>query len=408
MNKGVTVLIVATLISLACGTSPYTVRGEWNPTPQELRGVVLDGELSEGCKSLLLPNTFQDFELVGTWVSRYTSTDVLILREDHTYKQIYDDPITGNYFESGWQTWWVEHRESGMLYLHMQGMHKCGEFPLELCQLEEGGGGDENWWTDLCEGRLIQMRGEVILQVLSESPPPAPPSVLLHHLTDDPDSEGNVFEFLPSADLILTDSFESGDLSAWSALITDDETEALQIMPSAALRGKYGMRVSVSGNAASYVRDDTPDQETRYRAAFYLDPSAAVIPEGNTLDVFAGYNISGESVIEVFRIQLQFDRSSGYQVRAQMLKGDSSYASTDWYSINDAEHLIEIDWGNDGYVLLLMNGRLKQSVSYLGNSAQRVDQVRLGKVGGEGTSGQLYFDAFRSGRTGNIWCCEHK
>src|SRR5512143_1091071 len=77
-----------------------------------------------------LPENFKESDLIGTWTASYTlDTDTLVLREDGKYKQIYDNPKADFHFESDWQTWWVEYRDVGYLWLHMEGMRRCDDLP---------------------------------------------------------------------------------------------------------------------------------------------------------------------------------------------------------------------------------------------------------------------------------------
>ena len=136
-----------------------------------------------------LPETFQESDLVGTWQSRYypgVVTDTLILREDGTYRQIYDNERTGEHHTSPWYRWYVEHRPSGGLYLHLGGMRYCLG-TNEVCRRQAGGGGDGPYYEP-CEDRLIwDMGNEVILTVRGseESRLPgtesAPRGILLWH-----------------------------------------------------------------------------------------------------------------------------------------------------------------------------------------------------------------------------------
>lgn len=114
-----------------------------------------------------LPPTFKEADLVGTWVASYSLNDqeILNLREDGTYQQIYDDPDAGQHYESNWQEWWVEHRESGYIRLHLKGMRRAGE--IESIFDREGGGIDPELFTaiDYCENDVIEMPNEIVLVV---------------------------------------------------------------------------------------------------------------------------------------------------------------------------------------------------------------------------------------------------
>lgn len=102
------------------------------------------------------PESFQESDLVGTWVAKYAyGTDTLILKEDGTYKQTYVNPQTGDNYESDWQEWWLEYRESSIPNLHLKRMKPDGisKSPNSL-------------WHDFCEDRAVKVRGEVILLVI--------------------------------------------------------------------------------------------------------------------------------------------------------------------------------------------------------------------------------------------------
>lgn len=125
---------------------------------------------------------------MGTWqIARGADVDtgIIILRENGTYKQIYQK-LSGDRYESPWNRWRVEHRPSGRLYLHLEGMRYC-ILTSEVCEFPEGGGRDRLFY-DACEGRDLKMRGEVILAVVGTegSPHPvlkaAPRGIALMHM----------------------------------------------------------------------------------------------------------------------------------------------------------------------------------------------------------------------------------
>src|SRR6185503_136081 len=71
---------------------------------------------------------------------------------------------------------------------------------------------------------------------------------------------------------IFTDGFESGDMSAWSASATD--LGDLTVDPSAAMHGTtQGLLANVDDINNLFVEDQLPDNENRYRASFWLDPT---------------------------------------------------------------------------------------------------------------------------------------
>jgi len=90
-------------------------------------------------------------------------TDTLILREDGTYQQVYENNLANYYYTGPWNRWYVEYRPSGGLYLHLEWMHYCLNGDA-VCR-GKGGGGYGPYY-DVCEDRSIRDMGdEVILAV---------------------------------------------------------------------------------------------------------------------------------------------------------------------------------------------------------------------------------------------------
>ncbi|MBN1303337.1 MAG: hypothetical protein JXA13_02805 [Anaerolineales bacterium] len=118
-----------------------------------------------------LPSTFKESDLIGSWVANYhlDDKDLLIFKEDGTYKQIYSDPNPSPnesiHYESDWQKWWLEYRDSGYIRLHLKGMRRCDGIEL-FCQREVGGIDPELVWAiDYCEDEIVEMPDEVVLIV---------------------------------------------------------------------------------------------------------------------------------------------------------------------------------------------------------------------------------------------------
>jgi hypothetical protein len=202
MNKRRRVIIslfAGGLVILGCGIGSSTLRGEKDATAQILKVTAVEESKGGKCASIMPPKTFQEADLVGTWGPEYGTNghSILIVKENGTYKQIYNNPITGQHFESDWHKWWVEYRQSGIPNLHLEKMRLCDNVVEDFCQLENGGGGSYPIWIDFCEGRVIEMHDEVVLLVLGIEPDyidRPPRGILLHVLRPDPDTGVNVFE----------------------------------------------------------------------------------------------------------------------------------------------------------------------------------------------------------------------
>lgn len=138
-----------------------------------------------------LPETFEEPDLIGTWRAQYgAATDTITLRNDGTYKQVYVGHTDGYSFETPWNRWWLEHRASGGLYLHLEGMRRC-DFTNALCRQEGRGGGDVTYW-DFCERRAVRMPGEIVVMVtgIPRGGGAAPRGIWLWHMALEPGSGG--------------------------------------------------------------------------------------------------------------------------------------------------------------------------------------------------------------------------
>jgi hypothetical protein len=154
-----------------------------------------------GWKCEPLPTGFDELDLVGTWRSVYYPrliTDTLILREDGTYRQIYDNNRTDRYIETPWNRWYVEYGPEGGAYLHLVGMHYCLSTGDRCAQA--GGGGRP--YYDRCQGRLVSNMGREVILIIEgsegfKSPDPriesVPRGILLWHLRSSAESPDKFF-----------------------------------------------------------------------------------------------------------------------------------------------------------------------------------------------------------------------
>ena len=208
-----------------------------------------------------------------------------------------------------------------------------------------------------------------------------------------------------SSDLIFSDGFESGTLSAWTASATDSGD--LSVNAAAALFGTNGLQAVIDDTNSMYLTDDTPNAEPRYRARFYFDPNSVTMSSGAAHFLFRGF--AGSST-QVIRVEFRFS-SGAYQIRAALINDGSTWSNTSWFTISDAPHSVEFDWqasagpgANNGSVSLWIDGAQLASLGGIDNDTRRVDRVRLGAVAGldAGTSGTYFFDAFESRRQSYI------
>jgi hypothetical protein len=206
-------------------------------------------------------------------------------------------------------------------------------------------------------------------------------------------------------DLIFADGFESGNFSAWTSSTTD--LGDLSVSPAAALVGSQGMQALIDDASTIYVTDDIPNAEPRYRARFYFDPNTITMASGDAHFIFKGFVGASTEVVRV-----EFRNSSGaYQIRAALLDDGTNWLNTNWFTISDASHAIELDWrgataagANNGSLTFWIDGTQQASITGVDNDTRRIDRARLGALTGidAGTSGTYYFDAFESRRQNYI------
>jgi uncharacterized protein YjiK len=247
---------------------------------------------------------------------------------------------------------------------------------------------DNNQNPNENDGRIYEFRA-------AATPPPTPSP------TPSPGPSPTPSPTPSSSDVIFADSFESGNLLAWSARAIDSGD--LSVSPAAALVGGNGMQAVLDDNVAIHVTDDRPVAEPRYRARFYFDPNAIVMTSGDTHFILQGF--MGTSPI-VLRVEFRFSNGA-YQLRAASLDDATTWTNSSWFTITDAAHFVEVDWraataagANNGGITLWIDGIQRASLTTVDNDTRRIDRVRLGAVAGidTGTRGTYYFDAFESRR----------
>jgi hypothetical protein len=204
-----------------------------------------------------------------------------------------------------------------------------------------------------------------------------------------------------SSDLIFADGFESGNLSAWAS--NSPDAGDLGVSGAAALVGSQSLQALIDDNTSIFLTDDRPTAEPRYRARFYFDPNSIMMASGDAYFLFKGFVGTATDVL-----QMEFRNFSGaYQIRAKVLNDSSAFVNTNWFTVSDAPHVIELDWraatavgANNGGLTLWIDGAQQADLANVDNDTWRIDRIRLGAVAGvdTGTRGTIYFDAFESRR----------
>lgn len=219
-------------------------------------------------------------------------------------------------------------------------------------------------------------------------------------------AESTKATFTPSPtafpDLIFSDDFESGDLSAWADSSTNDG--GLSVSSESALFGSYGMQVVISEATQMYVIYDSLIADARYHARFYFDPNSISMADGDYVYILQGYDANTNTII--LRIEIKKIRGD-YQTRLRVLDNSSTWENTPYTILTDAPHRFELDWlagsgvgANDGQATFWVDGVQQVKLSDIANDSYRMKSVRLGLpfMGTTTMSGTIYFDAFESRR----------
>jgi hypothetical protein len=160
----------------------------------------------------------------------------------------------------------------------------------------------------------------------------------------------------------------------------------------------------MTSNSAAYVRDDTPNLETHYRARFYFNPNGILMGKNDQHVIFNAYKNSTNSILTV---QIRRTGTNSYQFRTGLLLDNNKWAYTGWSAIAKTWNSIELDWraataagANNGGLTLWLNGVQVANLIGSDNDQQKVDWAAMGAVEGidTGTRGTYYFDEFESRR----------
>lgn len=213
-------------------------------------------------------------------------------------------------------------------------------------------------------------------------------------------------------DLIFADGFESGNLSRWSGVQAASQSD-IQATDTAALFDYYGMLAKPIYTKQAFVYDNTPNNETRYRARFYFDPNdvylTPLVQNAHTIfrANYANYPSQGTLIYYIELKQTQ----EGYHIRSAARNDSGGTSYTQWYQIPNGPAAIETDWrkstapgASNGSLLMWINGNQTGSIISIDNDTHRVGSAALGAVEGvdSGASGSYCFDVFESRRETSI------
>ncbi len=201
---------------------------------------------------------------------------------------------------------------------------------------------------------------------------------------------------------LFRDSFETAKLGSWT--FTVDSQGRLDIGPSAALFGNFGLAVSLGG-APAYLVDTTPAEERRYRARFLLDPREISSSIGEGQNVATVLEARSPPGTEIFSLRL-LRTGAALALEARLTTANGTVLTSPLTQPLDTrvQH-IEVDWqaehpSGNGRLRLWLNGKKVALLEGWDGRDLAISEVRFGSAEASSASGQLGLDEFLSRRGG--------
>ncbi len=206
---------------------------------------------------------------------------------------------------------------------------------------------------------------------------------------------------ITSSGRLFANSFDGGDLSAWSAR-SNAGTGTMAVLAAAGLPlGGANLGLAVSGSGTHYLRDGSPLAESSYDARFAFAANTFTSGTASAVTILEGRTAAARA----FAVQYRKRASTGTQVRA-LLTGSGGTAVSAWRALPSGAHTFDVAWssgpasGADAGSLTLSLDGTSVSTLHGDTGAQRIEAVWLGLVRGLNASstGTAYFDNFASSR----------
>ena len=185
---------------------------------------------------------------------------------------------------------------------------------------------------------------------------------------------------------------------------------SIDVNASAAMEGSFGLEAIADGTATNaFVQDDSPANETIYRASFMFDPNSMTMITGGRHIVFSATADSTNGNKAAITLQVK-RKSSGFAIRAmsQVTAGTQREKTGD-IALTDAPHTVQLEWqvasGSgvaDGYLRLTVDGTTFVERTNIRSFTQSIKNAKLGHLASSvdpATVGSHYFDDFQSFRT---------
>jgi hypothetical protein len=180
----------------------------------------------------------------------------------------------------------------------------------------------------------------------------------------------------------------------------------LAINAASAMRGNFGLQVSVAGGGSeAYGRFTGLNNETRLTFEFLFDPSNLVIPAGDNFNMIVTNSIAPASPNAFILI---FQNAAGVINFLALAKNDAGGNVFPWqYNVRNVAEKIRIEWqaaseagANDGVFGIYSDDVLQAEVANLDTDTHAITEIQIGAVAGLDalTNGQIYFDNIRWAR----------
>jgi hypothetical protein len=183
------------------------------------------------------------------------------------------------------------------------------------------------------------------------------------------------------------------------------------VTTAAARVGTYGLEVTYDDTSQAYLVDNSPNDETRYIARFWININDLSMLPCNDMQIFRGRQ-QQPAPFNVFTLHIYRTCSDqgdfSYVLIPLVLQDNGQYKlGSAEFTIPFRNHVITVDWkassgpgANDGFFRLYKGPNLRVNMTGLDNDTFGIDQVHMGGVVSidEGTTGSIYLDEFESSR----------
>lgn len=174
------------------------------------------------------------------------------------------------------------------------------------------------------------------------------------------------------------------------------------ITPGAAMKGTYGMALTIQDATARYGQETSPASETLFVERLYLDGSGLTMSNGDEFIAYAATDGSND----ILRIVLGSDGTNNY-IYTQTRTDGGTYTDGRKHAVSGGERLMigavmsSASGEDDGITALFVSRREVDRVTGIDNDTLSITQRRFGAVSGldSGTSGILKVDHMEWGNT---------